>query len=68
VTQWVSPQRRSYGSRIQAGRCAKVEKGLDHLLTVVSLDYTVRTLSAKARVEQGIVQPAADDSGQGDSA
>ena len=43
-------------------------KALDHLLTVVSLDNTVRTLSATVRVEQGIVQPAADDSGQGDSA
>jgi len=64
----VSPEPHSYGSLIQAGRCAKVEKALDHLLTVVSLDYTVRTLSATVRVEQGIVQPAADDSGQGDSA
>src|SRR5829696_523201 len=37
-------------------------ENLDHLLTVVSLDYTLRTLSATVRADQEIVQPAADAS------
>jgi hypothetical protein len=56
------PQRCFFGSRIGAGQCAKVEEGLEPLLTVVSLDYTMRTLSAMVRADQGIVQPAADAS------
>jgi hypothetical protein len=57
-----APSASFFGSRIRAGRCIKVEGGLDRLLTVVSLDYTMRTVSATMRAEQGMFQPAADAS------